>query len=98
VKVDYVKVADWIRENWKASMKCPVCETNDWRIGEDVVEIRPFIGHSVETVGNVYPFVQLFCSKCGYVIFFNAVISGIVDPKSFIKAGSGAPLKNKKEG
>ena len=97
MKVDHVRVADWMRENWKTNTKCPICGTDAWNIGEDVIEIREFTGHYVGTGGNIYPYVQLSCTKCGYTLFFNALIAGIVDPESFVRTGLGTVLQKKKE-
>lgn len=95
MKVDHAKVADWMRENWKDESTCPVCGTNDWRIGDDVIEMGPV--QSFRTTGMVYPLIALFCARCGYTILFNAIIGGVVDS---VKATGidPNPVAEKKEG
>ena len=36
--VHYRKVLDWIRQNWTKSTQCPICNSDKWGIGPEIVE------------------------------------------------------------
>lgn len=73
MQVDYLKAMDWIRKNWTKPTECPICGSDNWGIGDQIVEMRP--SHLGD---RVYPQFFVFCQKCAYTIFFNAVIAGLV--------------------
>lgn len=96
--VDRVKVTDWLRENWKGATLCPICAADNWSVGDHVIEIRVFQGKLQHVGGgNLYPYVQLICGTCGYTIFFNAIIMGLVDPRSYTATLEGAAGKKREE-
>lgn len=76
MQVDYLKAMDWIRKNWTKPTECPICGSDNWGIGDQIVEIRSFAPSA-----SVYPQFFVYCQKCGHTIFFNAVIAGLVDAK-----------------
>lgn len=76
MEVNYLKAIDWIRKNWTNPTECPICGSDDWGIGDHLVEMR-----SLSPDGPVYPQFFVYCKKCAYTIFFNAVIAGLVDVK-----------------
>ncbi len=73
MQVDYLKAMDWIRKNWTKPTECPICGSDQWEIGDQIVEIRPFSPGS-----RVYPHFFVYCQKCAYTIFFNAVLAGLI--------------------
>jgi len=73
MQIDYLKAMDWIRRNWTKTTECPICGSDDWGIGDQIVEISPFMPGA-----PVYPQFFVYCQKCAYTIFFNAVIAGLV--------------------
>lgn len=79
MEVNYLKAIDWIRKNWTNPTECPICGSDDWGIGDHLVEMRP-----LSPDGPVYPQFFVYCKKCAYTIFFNAVIAGLVDVKPSI--------------
>jgi len=73
MQVDYLKAMDWIRRNWTKPTECPICGSDNWGIGDQIVEMR------ASKMGNpIYPQFFVYCQKCAYTIFFNAVIAGLV--------------------
>lgn len=68
----------------KTTGNCPWCREIKWSIMDDVVEIRPFSGGSLNIGVAVYPCVMLLCNVCGYSMLFNAIQVGVVksDKKS----------------
>lgn len=85
MKIDYAKATDWFRNKWKGTTACPICQSDQWQIGEELLEIRQFHGGVFSTGGNIYPFIQVICKTCGYTMFFSAVIAGIVKPGIYSK-------------
>jgi len=76
MQVEYLKAMDWIRRNWSKPTECPICGSDDWGIGDQIVEIRSSLPG-----GSIYPQFFVYCQKCAYTIFFNAVIAGLVEVK-----------------
>jgi hypothetical protein len=74
-----VVVQTKINDLWRGSAKnCPICGSNKWIIGDHVVE-APIITEGVRGFGaGAYPSVMLISEVCGYTIFFNAVILGVI--------------------
>ena len=79
-KVDRQKVIQWLISKFGTIPTCPMCHTNIWGIGDDVV-IMPMLAQPVGVAPFItYPFVAMACSNCGYSLFFNAVVLGFVPP------------------
>ncbi|HBV97552.1 MAG: hypothetical protein JL50_04110 [Peptococcaceae bacterium BICA1-7] len=78
------EAVDWINKNWQGDKVCPICENNDWHIGEKVAEIRQYYGENVVIGSNgaVYPLLLLTCKICGYTVLFNAIVSRLLKNKS----------------
>jgi len=73
------KIKDWLAQYKPgADAVCPICESTEWMIGRYLSQTLT-IGYSQQTrFGGVsYPYVVLI-SKCGYTMFLNAVMMGIV--------------------
>jgi hypothetical protein len=64
-----------VNDLWRGGGKnCPICGSNDWILGDHIVE-SPIINQGVRGFGaGAYPSVMLISRPCGYTIFFNAVI------------------------
>jgi predicted nucleic-acid-binding Zn-ribbon protein len=64
----------WAAQKWKHG-PCPVCRTNNW-----IRNAR--IGHvpNPQTVvdGSAFFVLPIYCSNCGYTIFINAHVAGII--------------------
>jgi hypothetical protein len=68
-----------INELWRGSAKnCPICGSNKWFLADHVTE-APIINQEFRGFGaSAYPAVMLISEPCGYTLFFNAVILGVV--------------------
>lgn len=78
--MDYVevqaKVAEWTRSHWKGDQRCPRCLGNNWAI-------KPIVALPSEEPHSEYPFLHLpvvpyGCRECGYLIFLDALVLGLV--------------------
>lgn len=77
---DKDKVKSWLKTvGWEQRASCPVCGHHVWTIADHLVQpvtLGPQV--SVQLGGVGYPQVMLISSKCGYTIFLNAVIMGLL--------------------
>jgi len=58
---------------------CPLCQQQQWRIADDVYELRQF-HHGRVVVGDqtaILPLLVLNCGHCGYTALFNAGHYGV---------------------
>ncbi|MFA5015018.1 MAG: hypothetical protein WC549_05705 [Actinomycetota bacterium] len=58
---------------------CFICKSNNWIISDKIFEIREFLGGALQVSGDtsILPLISVTCSKCGNVIFFNALTLGV---------------------
>jgi hypothetical protein len=71
------QIRDWVLK-WKMA-PCPVCGKRDWVVGDHVVQpVTIGAGKTLQLGGEGYPQVMLISTECGYTLFLNAVIVGIV--------------------
>ncbi|HEX3842665.1 MAG TPA: hypothetical protein VHU85_17875 [Acidimicrobiales bacterium] len=72
------RAADWLNTKWlNVTKQCPICISNQWSVSE-VVEVRPYTGGGLALGGPVYPTFMVICGVCGYTMFFNAIIAGVL--------------------
>lgn len=68
----------WRRHRNGQTMACPVCNNPDWIIADHVVQ--PITSASNLIIGGEgYPQIMLVSKQCGYTIYFNAVMIGIIE-------------------
>jgi hypothetical protein len=86
------KALDWVNRHWEGrSQACPICGNSQWVIGEHLVQPIT-LGekhHLMLGGGPGYPLIQVISIPCGYTVFVNAVIAGVVlgdVPKETTKA------------
>jgi predicted nucleic-acid-binding Zn-ribbon protein len=80
---DKKKIVDWLRNtSWGLDAKCPICGDTNWAIGEYLVQpVTLGAGGGLQLGGTGYPQIQIISTRCGYTIFLNAVIVGILPGK-----------------
>ena len=72
------RATDWLNKKWlNVTKQCPICISNQWSVSE-VVEVRPYTGGGLSLGGPVYPTFMVICGTCGYTMFFNAIIAGVL--------------------
>ena len=74
------KAVAWLNEKTK-NYECPVCGTNNWAIGQHIIQEDIYRGGNVIVGGSVYPTVFVVCTNCAYVRHFMAIQMGVIDPK-----------------
>ncbi len=69
----------WLDEHWPADRRiCPIDGSRKWQL-TDLVQINRFTPNTA-MIGDVYPAIQLVCATCGYMVHFNAIAAGVVQP------------------
>jgi hypothetical protein len=79
------RALQYVRERLPDPMACPMGHSTTWTVTEPV-QLRPVAGGLFAPTG--FPVFQLVCTTCGYTMFFNAVVAGIL-PSATESAGSG---------
>ena len=60
-------------------VECPICKGKDWIIADHFVQTTTLGPNNTAQFGGVsYPFAMAISTKCGYTLFFNAVMLGIL--------------------
>lgn len=76
---DKQNVANWLnRHGFSVRGGCPVCNDSKWIIGDHVVSPMLFTGDSVMIGGGSYPQVMVISQTCGYTLYLNAILCGVV--------------------
>lgn len=77
---DKSKVAEWFnRHRQGRPFLCPICGSGNWSASEHLVQPVTLGAERQLLLGGIgYPHVMFISNPCGYTIFFNAVLMGIV--------------------
>jgi len=66
---------------WAGDKKCPICKHQYWIANDMILQLMQWQQKNVLAIGApVQPVISLICKNCGYTIFFNAMISGVIEP------------------
>ena len=76
----FKKVLEGIKKKWN-DPDCPMCGHGVWSISNHIYELREYReGRILIFPGEVLlPVVQITCSICGYTIFLDGRVAGVVD-------------------
>ena len=78
------KAQAWIREHWK-NWRCPFSGDTDWKLGEHLARVNIPRDGGLGISSEYYPYLAVMCSGCGYTVFINAVVVGIMSPTKRVK-------------
>jgi hypothetical protein len=70
----------WVNRHW-TNKACPFHGPTHWRVDETLAEVRTFGRGALIVGGGVYPLVVVTCSICGYAVFVNALVAGVLQPE-----------------
>ncbi|MBM3142026.1 MAG: hypothetical protein FJ005_03115 [Chloroflexi bacterium] len=80
------KVVSWLKNKWKEPAVCPYSKDSEWIIGGHLVAPTNYSKVGAVIGGDAYPLVMVICKNCGYTVFLNAVMVGILPTKEQIDA------------
>ena len=86
-----------ITEKMGASPVCPLCHTKNWSVTDKVFELGQYNVNRLTSETTVYPVCALCCQNCAYVLFFNALVAGVItrsDPNAVPVAGEEGEAAN----
>lgn len=64
----------WLIERKYPLPRCPICDSHSWLLARDIVQLEQY-----RPIDNgVYPVAKVHCKTCGYTMFFDAVVVGLV--------------------
>lgn len=77
------RAMEWLNKNWRTPKACAVCRNNNWTVSESLTLMPRLIRDGKDTVGGlVYPVFLVTCGICGYTMFFNALVAGLLPQDS----------------
>jgi len=76
------RVVTRLQATWAGdAQKCPICGNPHWIISDHIVQpVTLGAGNSVMLGGVGYPQIMMISAGCGYTLYFNAVMLGIIAP------------------
>ena len=79
VRLNIEKADKWLKKHWQGKKLCSVCNNSAWHIIDEVVEIRAYNEGRTTIGGSIFPHLAVVCVRCGNTLFFNALLSGLVE-------------------
>jgi len=86
---DKQKFIDWVNQKWKGQKICPICGENSWGVFDNLWELRAFSQGNLNLGGPIIPLAALACKNCGYVMTFNALLAGLIEPEKPVSEKTG---------
>jgi predicted nucleic-acid-binding Zn-ribbon protein len=87
-KTDKDKALQWLNSKWQSKKNCPICDSNNWSVSNNLVELREYSGGNLRIGAPVYPLYSITCLECGHTLLFNALIAKLVSAET--KTGNSA--------
>lgn len=72
------KVVDWIDAKFPKGLTCPLCQSLDWLVSNDIVVPPVWQLHGIDLTKPSVPVVPFSCKNCGHVEFFDAIAIGLI--------------------
>lgn len=72
-------IVKWLTRKWKGKKTCPICQKNNWDISDKIFQNFEIEKNVVKLGGISYPTIPITCGSCGYVLFFNPIVLGLID-------------------
>lgn len=71
-----------LKDKWVREVDCPICQSNEWVPGQILAQAPEYPSSGLPRfaqigAGRAYPLVAVFCTNCGYTVFFNSLVAGI---------------------
>jgi hypothetical protein len=72
-------IADWLRIKSPTTPLCPLHGETKWIVGKYFAGIPVKDAEEARVhAGPFYPYVTFVCERCGYTMFINAVVMGLL--------------------
>lgn len=78
---DKQKFLNWLNQKGRINPACPVCGSNNWTVGDHLVQNTTYNPAAGLVVGGPsYPAALLVCNTCAFTRHFMAVPIGLLPP------------------
>ena len=74
---DQEKFKKWLNDKTK-NHSCPVCNSNNWALGEHLLSGMVYSGGNLIVGGPAYPLAFIVCNVCSHTRQFMAVPIGLL--------------------
>ena len=68
----------WLQEKGTGAASCPISGDNNWIVADDFVQPMRYSTGGLNIGGRGYPLVMVICGTCGYTLFLNATVMGLL--------------------
>ncbi len=80
-KINHEKLAKHLKSKWMGK-PCQMCGVGSWHMTDTVFELRVYReGNLLLDGGPITPYIPIICDNCGYTVFVNADVAGLIDPE-----------------
>lgn len=79
---DVDRAIAWVKDHWPIPRTCEVCGTTDWHLSNVLASLVVMDRHHSMHLGAGVPCIVLVCKKCGNTKLFNALTTGLMQPKN----------------
>ncbi len=88
-----------LNELFMPPQECCVCKNTSWSVSDVIWELREFQGGSLVIGGDtkLLPVVAMSCNKCGYTVFLNAMLLGVIEAPKTGEASASKPGESSDE-
>lgn len=85
---DKSRIVKWLQTKTTIH-SCPSCGSNNWTVGDDLINLMPFTGGNLIIGGPTYPAAFVVCNSCAFIKHFMAVPIGVVNAAPKEGGGNG---------
>ncbi len=75
----FEKFVHWLEQKVPHGLMCSVCGQNNWEASPRLSTTMNLSGSAIAIGGPIQPLISLTCKNCAHTVFFNALISGVMD-------------------
>jgi hypothetical protein len=77
-----IKAQEWLGSQW-TTRACPFHGPTKWQVGRRLAAPVNYVpGGGVFLGGPAYPLIVVTCTACGFTVFVNAVVAGLIEPRT----------------
>jgi len=78
------KALAWLNEKAGIGV-CSMCGTKNWILADTMPNPPTYTSAGTRIGGITVPMVGIFCAKCGHLVFFSAIVMGLIPAEQTLK-------------
>lgn len=77
---DRQRIIDSVNNKWTRPGSCPMCNNQGLSVIPNIFELREYNNGDIIVGGKqgTIPVVPIGCPNCGYTMFINAILAGVI--------------------